>query len=127
MKNNQIKSDTLVNRLTELIKELMRNYELKEESKIVAITENNIPTDDTLAVQYEYQKTIHLGVKFDELSPYDKLIVAKSAINTHNQLMLGEIPAFGKIIKYELVQPDRNCIGFKVTGELIEEEVDFYI
>ena len=117
MKDQQIEKKEKVNRIVKKIIELFRNYTLLEETKLVAICNDENPAEYELAQMIIDQKSVILGEGFDKLSTNDKLIVVKATINAHRQLTQGEFPYFGKIRYYELRDNSPTYRAFDLNGE----------
>lgn len=115
MKKYQKEKEEKIDEIVKKIVYLFKNLQLREETKLVAICENENPeielTND--------MKTVTLGENFDELSTYDKLLVTKAAINTHLQLTQGELPIYGRVLYFELRDNSRNYRVFDLNGEFM--------
>jgi len=117
MKNKEAEFEERVDHIVKKVIGLFRNYTLKEEPKLVAICENEFPADFELSEMLEDIKAVNLGSNFDDLVTYDKLLVIKAVIRTHNQLMHGEIAPYGKICYYELEDNSQTYRAFGLDGE----------
>lgn len=93
------------------------------ETKIMAICEQNIATDFNLALLYENQKFIFLDDGFQTLSTHDKLLVVAASIKTHYQLSEGMITGYGDILHYELTNNNMHStkILFGTDGKLMQD------
>lgn len=117
MKKYQKDKEEKIDRMVKKILYLFKNYQLKEETKLVAICQNENPDDSELAEMYNDQKTVTLGEGFDMLSTYDKLLVAKASINTYLQLTDGELPIYGRVLFFELRDNSPTYRAFDLNGE----------
>jgi len=121
MKNQQAEFEERVDRIVKKVIRLFRNYTFKEEPKLIAICENEFPADCELSEMFEDLKAVNLGLNFDNLVTYEKLLVVKSVIRTHHQLMRGELPVYGKILYYELTDDSEVYQKFDLNGKLMIE------
>ena len=112
-KENKDGVDLMVKKIVNLFK----IYKLQEQTKLVAICENEEPEDSELAEIYNDQKTVTLGEDFDNLSTYDKLLVTKATINAYQQITQGELPVFGRVLHFELFDNSPNYRVFDLNGE----------
>jgi hypothetical protein len=129
MNNKQSRFDDLADKITSKVIELLNKFEKSETTKLIAICKNAYPLNYDTAKLYEHQKTISLGVNFVELDTYDKLVVIKSAIRTHYQTVNGEIPSYGHILYYELIQPNQNPQSkfiFDLNGKIIVNDDEVF-
>jgi len=127
MNNKQSRFDDLADKITSKVIELMNDFEKRKTTKLVAICENEFPLDNDIA--YEHQKTISLGINFVDLDTYTKLVVIKSAIKTHYQIVNGEMPSYGHILYYELIQPNQNPLSefiFDLNGKIIVNDDEVF-
>ena len=117
MKKYQKEKEEKIDQIVKKIVNLFKNYQIEEETTLVAICENENPAEYELAQMFIDMKSVILGKGFDDLSTNDKLIVVKSSINTHRQLNKDEIPYFGKIRFYELHDNSQTYRVFGLDGE----------
>jgi len=120
METNQSNKKNLVDKITKLVVNLLKNYKLVEETKLVAICEDSFSPDfDESKIIENNKSVVNMELGFDSLSTRDKLLVVKACVNTHYDLLEGKIPSLGDIISYKLVQSDGNCFYFDTLGKLI--------
>lgn len=89
---------------------------------LTAICENEIPYNQLVARIFEDQKQITLSKSFEKLNTKEKLLVIKSAMYTHYNLMKSEIPGYGQIQGYQLIY-NSNIFLFDLRGKLISNNV----
>lgn len=87
-----------------------------------AICTNEIPYNQLAAGIFADQKKVTLSKSFHNLNTKEKLLVIKSAMFTHYQVMSGEIPGFGNIIGYQLFF-NSYIFLFDLKGKLISNIV----
>jgi hypothetical protein len=87
-----------------------------------AICTNEIPYNQLVADIFADQKQLTLSKSFNNLTTKDKLLVIKSAMYTHFNLMKGEIPGYGQIQGYQLIY-NSNIFLFDLRGKLISNNV----
>jgi len=121
MKNKEAEFEERVDKIVKKVIVLFRNYKLIKETKLVAICENEFADDHELTKLFEDMKKVKLGSSYENLITYDKLLVVKSVIRTHYQLMQGELPVCGKILYYELEDDSEVYHKFDLDGKLIIE------
>ncbi|MEI7503812.1 MAG: hypothetical protein WCJ61_11060 [Paludibacter sp.] len=119
MKKKKEAYDDKTDQIVKKIMFLFKNYQLEEETKLVAICENENPVNFELAQICNNQKAVTLGEGFDKLTTYDKLLVAKTTIHTYLQLTQGEIPVYGRILYFELRDDSPTYRAFDLNGEYI--------
>ena len=117
MKNQQKQFEEDLERVVRMIVESIRKHSHEEEARLIAICKNESPNDFEMAKMFEDMKTVTLGASFNELSTYDKLLVAKATINAHLQFTSGLIAPFGKIVYYELEDNSPTYRAFNLDGE----------
>jgi hypothetical protein len=117
MKKYQKEKEEKIDQIVKKIVNLFKNYQIEEETTLVAICENENPAEYELAQMFIDQKSVILGKGFEELSTNDKLIVVKATINAHRQLAQGELPYYGKILHYELRDNSPTYRAFDLNGE----------
>ena len=117
MKKYQIEKEEKIDRMVKKIVYLFKNYQLKEETKLVAVCENENPDDFEVAEMFNDRKIVTLGASFDELSTYDKLLVAKATIHTYLELTDGKLPIYGRVLHFELQDNSPIYRAFDLNGE----------
>lgn len=117
MKNYKTQLEEDIERVVRIVVEALSKSSHEEETRLIAICQNDSPDDYELAKMFENMKTVVLGASYDELSTHDKLLVAKASINTHLQVTSGEIAPFGKILRYELEDKSQIYRAFDLDGE----------
>jgi hypothetical protein len=128
MKLNQTTLENIIRNVITKFNEISDNEKLvivPNESKIIAICENDASLDSELALLYVNKKVINLDPGFEELDTRDKLIVIAACIKTHYQTLEGMVVGYGDILNYTLVKDDdyKNSILFNTSGKLVQESI----
>lgn len=87
-----------------------------------AICEFDIPKVDNTYLQMGDLRNVQLTFGFMNLEPRDQLIVVKACIRTHMNILKGMVPAFGKVIHYELFMQSEDLTSvtvFNTSGKLL--------
>lgn len=96
---------------------------------ISAVCEFTIPQINEIYLQLGDLRSVDLTVGFLNLDVRDQLIVIRSCIRMHSNLFKSKVPAFGKILYYELlIRTEKiNTISkFNTKGKLITPDIDSF-